>query len=245
MNHLIKLNLDYLFSMKIIMISFVIIGFSMIGFLLFSNFYVSEQVLYYNRDEYFRDYLFDGINFMKIIGIFYALFLVINGYVLNKYDVFLVCRVSRKRSITTKLFVLLFGNGIFLLFCYLIFLIIPLYLTPYVNTSENFIKIFVEILIFSSYYLILFVLVYQITKNMYAMLVVIIGYFITNLSSDYYINKSAVNGFCQMINTIFIDIGYYQVVKFDFYYGVIHSVVLISISCIIYITLAQKADIII
>jgi len=225
---LFKLHFYYLFSWKTLYISLGLIGISIISFLLFSHFYLALDLLVFNARYYQEEYYFESINFLKINIIIYNLFLIINSFFLNKYDNFLIIRKPKKTVIITKILTLLLGSNALMLIFYLLFLIIGLYLTPYMHVSIKDLAILGDLLIFSSVYLLGYIVVALYAKTIYSLLPVIVGFMISDLSTDYYLSKKSVSLSTKLINLLFISISNYSETGYSFYYGKVYGIILFS-----------------
>lgn len=244
MINLIKLHFNYLFSWKIIYISLIILVINLVSFTILSKFYIEDNLLMFYQDFYFEEYLFSSISLMKITILIQSMFIVINSFIINKYDVYLVLRKSKTLVIISKVIVLVSGTIIFSLLLYLIMNIIGMFLTSYYSFSYEIFDLLVDLIIFSSIYTFLFIIMIIIFKNMYSLLLIFIIYFVNNISLEYLIFKSDLNGFSKLLNLVFVDIGYFKDVGFDLYYSKIYllsiCLALFEIICVIY----NKSDII-
>ncbi|MBU1020411.1 MAG: hypothetical protein KJ847_04290, partial [Firmicutes bacterium] len=139
--------------------------------------------------------------------------------------------------------VLMIGVTVFMSYCFVGFMIIPLYLTPYDNFDINLFILYAKFILFGNYYIILFVLFYTLGKNIYTLLVVVCGYFISNVSTEYFMIKDDINLFAKVTNSVFVDIGFYLNIGFDFYYGSVYSLILLIGFFQLIIFLSNKYDI--
>ncbi len=225
---LFKLHFHYLFSWKTLYITFGLILVSIVSFLLFSNCYLNHDLLNFDKEYYLEEYYFESLSYLKFTIIIYNLFLVLNGFVFNHYDLFLLVRKRKKIVIITKIVTLLLGNFVLVSIFYLLFLIIGLFLTPYMKVSLNDVAIFLDLVIFGSVYLLIYLVVYSYSKSIYSFLLVIIGFFISDLSSDYKILKSSASFVNKGINLLFISINNYQETGYSLYYDKIYGIILFS-----------------
>ncbi len=242
MINILKLHFYYLFSWKIIYISLITLLISIFCFLFFSSFYLDYDLLIYSKLYYREEYYFDIINYLKIAIVLYSMFLVINAFVLNKYDVFILIRRSKKITVISKLLTILIGNIVMITLLFILFLIIGEFLTPIMAISYKDISILIDLMIFCSVYLLLFTLAYQYSKIIYGILIIFIGYFISDITTEYYALKSSVSIFAKVLNFIFINIGYFQNYGFSLYYGKLYGIALSFILFMIIITKYLRTD---
>ncbi len=225
---LFKLHFYYLFSWKTIYISLGLVGITIISLLLFSHFYLALDLLVFDALYYEEEYYFESLNFLKINIIIYNLFLTINSFLINQYDNFLIIRKPKKTIIITKVLTLLVGSNALMLIFYLLFLIIGLYLTPYMHPSIKDISILGDLIIFSSVYLLGYLVVALYSKTIYGLLPIVVGFFISDLATDYYISKKSVSLSTKLINLLFISINNYIETGYSFYYGKVYGIILFS-----------------
>jgi len=219
MMNLVKLHFSYLFSWKIIYISLVILLVSMISFVVLSYFFYDNNVLVFYSDYYNEEFVFSSLSLMKIVILLQSMFIVINGFVINKYDVYLLIRSNRKNVILSKVIAMLLGISIFTLALFLIMNIIGLFLTPYYEFTNSYYYLLYDLLTFIILYTLLYIILIILVKNMYSLLVIFILYFISNISSEYLVIKSEISWFTKAINLVFPDIGYFSDVGYDLYYS--------------------------
>ncbi len=219
MINLIKLHFSYLYSWKIIYISLIILLISLISFTFLSNFYYDNNLLVFYSDYYTEEYTFSSLSLIKIIVLLQSMFIVINGFVINKYDVYLLIRSNRLSVILSKIITMLIGVIIFTVSIYLLMNIIGLFLTPYYKFSSEHLNIMYDLIIFSILYTLLYIFLIITIKNMYSLLIIFILYFISNISSEYLVMKSDLSIFTKLINLVFPDIGYFSNIGYDLYYS--------------------------
>lgn len=241
---LLKLHFSYLYSWKIIYISLIIILISMISFIFLSNFYIEHNLLVFYSEYYEEEYMFGSLSLIKLVIVLQSMFLVINGFVINKYDVYLVSRISRKRVILSKVVILVLGITIFTIFIYLIFNIVGLFLTPYYSFRNEHLSILLDLLIFGVIYLLLDILMIIIFKNMYTLVIIFIIYFMSNISLEYLVFKSEISGFSKLLNLLFVDIGYYKDIGYDLYYSNLYYLAVCLVLLEIILVIYNKSDII-
>ncbi len=240
---LVKLHFSYLFSWKIIYISFITLLICLISFVLLSNFYLDNKLLLFYSDYYSEDYIFSSLSLIKIVILLQSMFLVINGFVLNKYDIYLLTRSNRTYVIFSKIITIISGITIFTTALYLLMNIIGLFLTPYYEFQINHLSLLFDLIIFSIIYTLLYVVLLVTVKNMYSLLIIFIIYFISNISLEYLVTKSDLPAFTKFINLTFPDIGYFRNVGYDLFYSNLYylslCIAIIQVILIIY----KKTDI--
>ena len=217
---------------------------SVICFLFFSRFYYDYDLLLYDSEYYLGEYYFESINYLKIVIVLYNMFLVINGLILNKYDLFLLIRRNRKQVIISKIITLLLGNIVLTAFLYLLFLITGLYLTPYMEIDITSLALLGDLIIFGGAYLLTYILIYFYSKGTYSLLIIVVGYFISDITIEYYVLRSNVSNISKGINFVFMNIGYYQDTGYGLYYGKIWGIILIIVLFLGIVLLYEKNDIV-
>ena len=239
---LFKLHFHYLFSWKVVYATLIIILVSLISYLLFSRFYLDNNLLVFNAEYYRIEYYFESLNYLKFLIIIYNLFLVINSFAINKYDIFLLIRRSKKQIITSKIIVLFIGSTVLIIILYLIFLIIGLYLTPYMQISFKDLAILGDLIIFSEAYLLIYITTYLYSNSIYNLLTIIVGFFISDLMIDYNSLKNNASTIAKGLNLVFISIGYYQKTGYTLYYGEIYGILLITVLFVIILRKYLNSD---
>lgn len=239
-----KLQYHYLFPSKMIFITYGVIAIAFSGFLLLSSCFLPVQELLFHQSLYRQDYYLDGLNFLKLITVIYSMFLVINGYVLHHYDFYLILRSKKKNTVfISKMLVLLLGNVVFISYCFFLFLFIPLFLTPYFHFELKLVALYGKMILFGNYYLLLYILIYTIANNIYSLVMVISAYFLSSLTTEYFLEKADIQTVAKIMNLLFVDLAYYLPDGFDFYYGPLFTFILsIGIFQII-VLLSHKNDI--
>ena len=239
-----SLHFHYLFSWKVIYVSLIMFLLSVICFLFFSRFYYDYDLLLYDSEYYLGEYYFESINYLKIVIVLYNMFLVINGLILNKYDLFLLIRRNRKQVIISKIITLLLGNIVLTVILYLLFLITGLYLTPYMEIDVTSLALLGDLIIFGGAYLLTYILIYFYSKGTYSLLIIVVGYFISDITIEYYVLRSNVSNISKVINFVFMNIGYYQDTGYGLYYGKIWGIILIIVLFLGIVLLYEKNDIV-
>ena len=226
MINLVKLHFSFLFSWKIIYISLITLLISLVSFIFLSNFYYDTNLLVFYGDYYNEEYIFSGLSLIKIVILSQSMFIVINGFVINKYDIYLLIRNSRSSVILSKIITMLLGIIVFTLSLYLLMNIIGLFLTPYYRFHSDFLGIMYDLVVFSILYTILYIFLIIVFKNMYSLLLIFILYFISNISVEYLVIKSNLPPFTKFINLMFPDIGYFSNIGYDLYYSNLYYIAL-------------------
>ena len=171
------------------------------------------------------------------------MFLVINAFVLNKYDVFLLARRKKIEVITSKLIILIIGSSVLSVTLYLLFLITGQFLTPYMTISIKDLAILGDLVIFGGVYLLLYSLLYFYGKTIYSLLIIVIGYFVSDITIEYYELKSSVSVVSKTLNFIFVNIGYYQDGGYCLYYGKVYGIILVTLLFLLITFKYLKSDI--
>ena len=239
---LFKLHFYYLFSWKVIYVSFILILISVVSSLVFSRFYLDIDMLIFNAEYYHKEYYFESINYFKFIIIIYNLFLVINAFAFNKYDLFLLARRSKKQVISSKIATLLIGSTSLITILYLIFIITGLYLTPYMRIASADLEIFFDLVIFGGVYLLIYIAVFLYSGSIYSLLLVIIGFFISDLTVDYDSLRSSASIMAKGINMIFISIGNYRNIGYSLFYGKTYGLILLVVLFVVISYKYRKSD---
>lgn len=240
---LVKLHFSYLFSWKIIYISLFTILISLVSFVFLSNYFYNNNLLVFYGDYYNEEYIFSSLSLVKIVILLQSMFIVINGFVINKYDTYLLIRTDRLSVILSKIITMLLGISIFTIFLFLILNIIGLFLTPYFEFKSDYISIMYDLIIFSVLYTLLYIFLITIVGNMYSLLLIFILYFISNISLEYLVIKSELSSFTKFINLMFPDIGYFSNVGYDLYYSNLYYIALCIGLIEVILVIYKKTDI--
>ena len=194
---------------------------------LFSRFYLDIDMLIFDAEYYHEEYYFESINYFKFIIIIYNLFLVINAFAFNKYDLFLLIRRSKKHIISSKIITLSIGSTVLIIIFYLIFIITGLYLTPYMKISLMDLMILGDLVIFGGVYLLIYITVFLYSGSIYSLLLIVVGFFLSDLTVDYDSLRSSASIMAKGINLLFISIGNYKDIGYSMYYGKTYGLVLL------------------
>lgn len=240
---LIKLHFSYSYSWKTIYIILIIFGISILSFVFLSNFYLDHSTLIFNREYYQDEYVYSSLTLIKIFILLQAMYTVINGFVINKYDVYLVIRRNRTSVISSKVISMVIGIMVFTTILYVLMNIIGLFLTPYFIFTRDYIDLFFDLIIFSVLYTLLNTILIIIVKNMYSLLLVFILYFISNISIEYLVIKSELSVFSKMLNLIFTDVGFYKEIGYDLFYSNLYYLSLCIVLFEVILVIYNKSDI--
>lgn len=240
---LVKLHFSYLYSWKIIYISLITLLICLISFILLSNYYLDDNLLLFYSDYYIEEYLFSSLSLIKVVILLQSMFLVINGFVINKYDVYLLIRSDRTSVIISKIITIILGISIFTIFLYLLMNIIGLFLTPYYEFQNNYYGILFDLITFSILYTLLFMLLINIVKSMYSLLIIFVLYFISNISLEYLVLKRDLSSFTKLINLFFPDVGYFRNIGYDLFYSNIYYLSLCLVIIQVIVLIYKKTDI--
>ena len=219
MMSLIKLHFTYLFSWKIIYIGLIIVLINLVSVIVLSKFYIDHNLLVFYSEYYEEEYMFGSITLIKIMILMQSMFLVINGFVINKYDVYLVMRRDLKSVILSKIITMVFGSMVFTSFLFLLMNITGLFLTEYYTFSSSYIDLYYDLMVFSVLYTLLYIFLIILIKNMYSLLGILTMYFVSNISLEYLVIKSDLSWFSKVINLVFIDVGFFKDIGYDLFYS--------------------------
>ena len=205
MINICKIHFSFLYSIKINIITYVLVFLTVILNIYFSNITSGYTEMIFNQESYLDTFLFDAFSIMKVIFILYILMNVLYGYILSNYDIFFLLRVSRKRSIVGKIIVTLFINLFFGTVIYLCFGIIWT-LTPYDICVNTLLISYLRVVLFISYYTLLDVLLVILFRHVFILIIPFIGYLISSFSLDYGVAVYNQNHFSKSANFLFPDL---------------------------------------
>ena len=240
---LVKLHFSYMFSWRIIYISLITLLICLVSFVMLSNFYLNNNLLLFYSDYYTDEYIFSSLSLIKIVILLQSMFIVINGFILNKYDIYLLIRRNRTSVILSKIITIILGITIFTVFLYLLMNIIGLFLTPYYEFQSSYLNIVFDLIIFSILYSLFYILLIVTIKNMYSLLMIFIFYFISNISLEYSVTKNDLPGFTKFINLLFPDIGYFSNLGYDLFYSNFYYISLCIVIIQLILVIYKKTDI--
>jgi len=173
-----------------------------------SDFMVSNQELMFYKDVYESEYIFEGINIVKLMLVSLSGVLGLQLLYYNRHDFYMLSRFERKKIILAKLivglFIIVFTGLLFML----IVDVIGLYITDYHNPF--LFREYLSIVFFGGYYFLLMSLVLIVFPNLVYFMAVIVLYFVSFLLSDTGILDVDYTVFIAMLHLVFPDviIGY-------------------------------------
>jgi|GEM_PF-3004822 len=204
---MIKLHLSYLYTKKIISITYIILLITGFFCFLFSKLYLGHQELLINHIVYKDSYIFDSLSTIKIIMVVYIMFTTIYSFVLNQYDGFLITRSTRKIIISSKIISQVTINLLFGYIIILTFLVIWL-ITPYIINFTIIIKLFYVFTLFITFYTILSIFLIITFRQLYVLIIPVVGFFVTTFSIDYGSSINEISHFTKLIIFLFPDFIY-------------------------------------
>lgn len=158
-----------------------------------------------HRDYYLNEFLYNGTNIIKIITVMYSMLVCIYGFYISKYDVFLIGRFCRNKTIISKVSVVLWINSLFLLSLSIFYLCLWVVIDN--SISVNIIYIFTfKMMLFVMYYTVLFAILIIIFENLFIIILPFVGYLVSNFSIDYGLEVQHVSSTSKLLNTIFPDL---------------------------------------
>jgi len=134
----------------------------------------------------------------------------------NNYDYFLLNKTSRTKVIIGKITALCCISFGLLLINYLLFLIVPLIITPYFYVSKTLIVLFFRLLIFCLYYLILSVIFFMVFKSIYGLLLFFIMYLVTYTINGNLENISDTSAFKVVYSFLFPELFFNSKMEYIF-----------------------------
>ncbi len=200
-----KGHFSFLYSKKINIITFGLIGLTLILNIYFSNIFSDYSEIMFNRQSYLDTFLFDSYSIMKIIFILYILMNVLYSFILSDYDIFFLTRVSRIKTVMSKAIITLLINIFFGTVIYLLFAIIWS-LTPYDIDVNSLLVIYLRVVLFICYYSLLNILLVVMYKHIYILMIPFVGYLISSFSLEYGVDFQSQNHFSKSINFLFPDL---------------------------------------
>lgn len=243
MINILNLHFNFLLSKKTFIIILVIIIISVLVDVYFSNYYLDHTLLIIEGEYYKDEYLFESISFIKFIIVIFSVFITIESFIIVKYDYFLLSRISKFKFITSKLATLVLTVSTLTIILSLIMYIIGLVLTPYFFPRDVDIMLVGKMLLFALYYSAISVLVVSWINNLFSLIIVLMGYFVSVTSVDYLAVKENVGSGSHVIQLVFIDLVNYKEIGYDFLYNELIILSFICVFIIKSITLYLSRDI--
>jgi len=233
--NLFKLHYRFTQSKKVykITLSLVVISFSIL--LVQSNILSNLDDFEIHRNFYIDDYLFNGINLIKIVVVVFCMLTSIYSLYINKYEVFLISRYTKKIIIITKILVILWINMVFSIILTMFYMILWLGIDGNVSVDIMF-ELLVFSTLFSIYYNLMFSLLVIIFENLFISFIPFIGYIVSNLSIDYGVELSKLSTISKILNIFFPDIVIINR-HFSYVYG---SVFVVAIVCTMFLYLINR-----
>jgi len=232
---LLKLQYNYTLTKKVRLISAVLIALTWIVLILQSGLLENGSNLAYNREQLINSFLYDGFNIIKIVGVLYSMLLSIYVFYLNKYDVFIIPRKSRIKTILSKIAIVLFLEGLFILYLFLFYAIIWGVL-DYTVTIDEVLKYLSYLTVLNIYYALFSILLIVLFTSIFSVVIPFIGYLISNLSMDYGISISELDTSSMFLNLFFPDLLIFNK-EIYYIYGI---VIVLDISMIILVLIIIK-----
>lgn len=232
-----KLHYNFLYTKKVYSITVLLASVCLFILLIQSNIFSSLRDFDVNRELYVSDFLFNGLNLIKILIVFYSMLVVIYTFILNKYDVFLVSRYSKKSIIISKLLVVLFINITLSLVLNLFYLVLWFILDTEVSVYIIF-DFLSKMSIFTIYYSLFFILLVTILDNLFIIMIPFVGYLVSSLSIDYGLEVSKLSVSSTLLNSVFPDLLVLNS-HFEYVYGCVFVITIIGcyLAVIIYLFL--------
>ncbi len=219
MINIIRLNMDFLVTKKFKIISLIIIVITCFILVFISNITKTEEELSYNVLLYQRLFLYEGFNIVKVIGILLSMLVVINGFLINDYDLFIITRVNRKKTLIGKVIAVFLTEIYIMTYIYLIFVI--LYGVLYTELTFNItIMWLIKLIFFQMYYSLIFIMLTSIYKSVFIVILPFVGYLVSSFSIDFDTDIDGLSNFSKMINFVFPDLIVFQG-EIGFLYGVV------------------------
>ncbi|PAT01730.1 hypothetical protein CI105_04380 [Candidatus Izimaplasma bacterium ZiA1] len=200
--------LYFCFSKKTYYISLGMIVINSLLFIYFSSFTTNIHELLINQSNYYNEYISECISFLKLELIVLIVFMIIDCFNKNNYDYFLLNKTYRSRVIISKITAIYIVIILILLVNYLLFLLIPLVLTPYFYVNNVLVILFIRLLIFCLYYLLLGIIFYLVFKSIYGLLMFFTLYMVTYTINGFLENINDVKGFKVVYSIFFPELFY-------------------------------------
>ncbi|MFK5883323.1 MAG: hypothetical protein QM489_03170 [Candidatus Izemoplasma sp.] len=243
MINIIKLHFNFLLSKKTFIIVLTVISISVLVDVYFSNYFIDQTVLIIESEYYKNEYLFESISFIKFVIVIFSVFMSIESFIIIKYDYFLLSRISKFKFITSKLATLVLIVLTLTLILSLIMYIVSLVLTPYFFPGDVDIVLIGKLLLFGFYYTVISVLVVSYINNLFSLIIVLMGYFVSITSVDYLAVKEEVGSIVYIIQLLFIDLTNYKDIGYDFLYNELIILSFITVFLIKIVTVYLNRDI--
>lgn len=233
--NLIKLHYKFMQSKKVYIITLSLVTIVFLILLIQSNILSNFDDFDIRRNLYIDDYLYNGINLLKIVVVVFSMLTVIYSLLINKYDIFLVSRYSRKFIIITKTLVMLLINITLSVILTMLYLVFWLLIDSNVTVDIMF-QVLIHFTLFSIYYTIIFSLLILFFENLFISFIPFIGYIVSNLSIDYGIDMDKINSTSRFLNIVFPDI---LIINRHFYY-VYGVVFVLATVCFMFLLLISR-----
>lgn len=189
-----------------------------------------------NQELYTENYVFTGLNIIKIVVVVYSMLLSIYVFYINQYDVFVLNRTNRQKALITKVIAALsviVTNVI--IFC-LLFSLFWLILSDV--ELKTIMSILLKLVLFTLFYSLFYIVLLIMFHNLFVVIIPFIGYLVSNFSIDYGIARNQISAFSKGIHLLFPDVAMFNE-GFMFIYG---DIFIIGYIAVFFIILLQKYD---
>lgn len=244
MIRLILLHINYLLSEKVFLFTVFLIGTASIFLLYSAGVSETDTTLLFYQEFYAKELIIEMLNFGKILFIVYLLFMMIMGYVIHQYDVIILNRVGVIKLKVSKVCAMMFFVFYLITIYFMIFVIIGIYITPYMRVSSIFITFYGDLLFFGFFYTVVFAYLYEISKHLLGLIGGFLFYLFVFIGSVDDLKKEEVSKGMKYVYRFLLDLGYYQGEGVSFYYDKSYYLALIlGVGVIVYF-LRKNADLI-
>lgn len=234
---LLNLQYQFLYTKKIKLITLTLFVLTSIVLILQSNLCTNQSDFDIHRKIYLDDFIYNGLNLIKIILVIYIMLSSVYAFYIGNYDGFLLNRYSRKKIVFTKLIIITCLNMIISLSLMMFYLILWRLIGIGIET-DVILKLLSNFSLFLMYYTVIFSLLIIIFDNLFIIILPFIGYLLSNLSVDYGVSIKELSTTSKLVHLIFPDLLFINR-SFDYIYGGIFVlsmvVTFLSLSIAVYI----------
>lgn len=227
MKHLILLHIRYLLSEKVLLFTVFLLTCSSVFLLYSASLVEGEATLLFYKDFYAREFTSEMLNYGKLLVMVYLLFVMIISYVIHQYDVIMLNRTTVFKLKLSKILAMLSFIIYFTTIYFMVFVIVGLYLTPYMKIGKDTALLYIDFIFFGSYYTLMFAYLFEICRHLLGFIGGFLAYLFVFISSVNGLDKSDVNALLKYLYYVGPDMNFYPEEGFTFYYSKMYYLALL------------------
>jgi|GEM_PF-2069550 len=201
-------------------------------FLGFARFHEPYAMRVIEAELYALGYYRESLFFLRFAVVVLVVFSSVQLFVLETGELAVWARVSRGKALASKVFTV---YGVALLFAWIALLIMEAVyrFTPYAQAYQAN-SLFLPMSVFTLYYAALAALLGLVSKNVFAYLVVLLGFFLSDVVVDYAVRLDEVGAFAYKFNALFPNLHQFADGRIKFLPS--YPLVFVLIACLLVVS---------